>query len=160
MRKKNSLLSEFESHPGTEKGSVCRTPDDTGAILEDESQAEGKQQAVEWIASVDPADEQAFDQQAENCGQNGCDRKRAPEAEIGREREGEIGPDRQEAAMGEIDDARQIENERKAERHQRIERANDEAIEDVVENELRHRACRAPRVGERPLALAQAGKVR
>ena len=62
--------------------------------------------------------------------------------------------------MGEIDHARQVENERKAERHQRIERANDEAIEDVVENELRHRACAGAAGGERPLALAQAGKVR
>jgi hypothetical protein len=33
--------------------------------------------------------------------------------------------------MGEIDDARQVEDERQPERHQRIERADDEPVEDV-----------------------------
>ena len=38
--------------------------------------------------------------------------------------------------MGEIDDPRQIENERQPERHQRVEGANDEAIEDIEQNDL------------------------
>ena len=41
--------------------------------------------------------------------------------------------------MGEIDDAGQVENEGEAERHERVERTDDQAVERIKENELRHR---------------------
>ncbi len=40
--------------------------------------------------------------------------------------------------MGEIDDVAQIENERKAKRHQHVERTDDEPVGDVEQEELRH----------------------
>ena len=40
--------------------------------------------------------------------------------------------------MGEIDHARQVEDQRQPQRHQRIERADDQAVEDVEEKQLRH----------------------
>ena len=47
----------------------------------------------------------------------------------------------EEAAMREVDHAGQIENERQAERHQAVEGADDQPVERVVENELRHAFC-------------------
>jgi hypothetical protein len=40
--------------------------------------------------------------------------------------------------MGKVDDSRQVENERKADRHQRVERSDDQAVGDVEESELEH----------------------
>ena len=71
------------------------------------------------------------------------DQQRAPEADIGRERVGEIAADDQEAAMREVDDVAQVEDQRQAERHQHIERADDQAVGDVEEEELEHRRTRS-----------------
>ena len=40
--------------------------------------------------------------------------------------------------MGEIDHAGEIEDQRQAERHERIERADDQAVEDVEQDKLCH----------------------
>ena len=40
--------------------------------------------------------------------------------------------------MGEIDDAAEVEDQRQAERHQRVECADDQAVEDVEEDDLGH----------------------
>ena len=143
---KEVLVAQRIRQPsGHGEGQGLRAPDDARAVLEHESQAEGQQQAVERIASVDPADQQALDEKAEKRGQQRRHDQRAPEAEIGHQRIGEIGADRQEAAMGEIDHAGQVEDERQAERHQRIERADDETVEHVEEDELRSSdVARAP----------------
>jgi len=42
--------------------------------------------------------------------------------------------------MGKIDDVAQIENEREAERHQYVERADDEPVGDVEQEEQRHKS--------------------
>ena len=41
--------------------------------------------------------------------------------------------------MREINDAGKIENEREPKRHERVERADDQPIESVVQKQLRHR---------------------
>ena len=40
--------------------------------------------------------------------------------------------------MGEVDDAAEIEDQRQAKRHQRIERPDDQAVEDVEQDDLGH----------------------
>jgi hypothetical protein len=40
--------------------------------------------------------------------------------------------------MSEIDDVAQVENERQAERHEHVERADDQPIRDVEEQKLGH----------------------
>src|SRR5215471_4769790 len=40
--------------------------------------------------------------------------------------------------MGEIDDVAEVEDQRKTQRHQYVERANDESIGDVEQNDLGH----------------------
>ena len=42
--------------------------------------------------------------------------------------------------MREIDDAAEVEDKRKAERHQRVEGADDQPVEDIEQDELRHLA--------------------
>ena len=58
----------------------------------------------------------------------------------GNQRVGEIAADRQKSAMGEVDDPRQVQDQRQTERHQRVERADDQPVEDVEEQQLRHAA--------------------
>ena len=89
----------------------------------------------------------------------GASDQRAPEPDIGDEREGEIAADRQEPAMGEIDHPGQIENERQAERHQRIERADDETVEDVEEDKLCHTARYHRRPRDHATILCRRGAV-
>ena len=122
------------------KRQALRAPDEARAVLEDEGKPEGEQQAVERIAAIEPADQHALDDEAEDRGQERRHDQRAPEADIGDQRVGEIAADREEAAMGEIDHARQIEDQRQPERHQRVERADDQAVEDVEQNKLCHHA--------------------
>ena len=117
---------------------ALRAPDEARAVLDDEGEAECQQQAVERIAPIKAADQHALDDDADDCGQDRRQHQGAPKADIGDHGEGEIAADRQEAAMGEIDHPGQIEDERQAERHQRIERADDQAVKDIEENELRH----------------------
>ena len=79
-----------------------------------------------------------LDDEAERRGQQRGDDQRAPEADIGDERVGEIGAKRQKSAMGEIDDAAEVEDQRQAKRHQRVERPDDQAVEDVEQDDLGH----------------------
>src|SRR5712671_5873576 len=69
----------------------------------------------------------------------GPQQKRAPETDIGRDGVGDVAADDEKSAMREIDDVAQVENERKAERHQHVEGADDEPIGDVKQEQLRHR---------------------
>jgi hypothetical protein len=46
--------------------------------------------------------------------------------------------------MGEIDDAGKVEYEGKSERHECIERADDQAIKDIEQYQLRHLAISRP----------------
>ena len=81
-------------------------PDEARAVLEDEGEAEGQQQAVERVAAIEAADQHPLDDKADERGQKRRDEQRAPEADIGHQRVGEIAAERQEAAMREIDHAR------------------------------------------------------
>src|SRR5581483_8137927 len=108
------------------------------AVLDDEGKAEGEQQAIERIAPIDAADQQAFNEPADDRGQKRRDNERAPKTEIRRQRVGKIAADHQKSAMREVNDAGKVENKRQPDRHQRVERADDEAIRDVEQNELRH----------------------
>jgi hypothetical protein len=97
---------------------ALRAPDEARSVLEDVGEAERQEQAVERIAAIERADQQAFDDEAERGGEEGRDDQRAPEADKGNEREGQIGAERQKSAVGEIDDPAQVEDQRQAERHQ------------------------------------------
>src|SRR5262249_27107720 len=103
-----------------------------------EGEAEGQQQAVEGVAAIDAADQGFLDCESDDRGKEGRSDQRAPESQIGLERVGDIAADDQKAAMRKVDDVREIEDERQAQRHQHIEGANDQAIDDVKQEKLGH----------------------
>ena len=113
-------------------------PNKARAILDDKSKPKGEQQAVERIAPIEAADEHSLDSNADDRGQDRRKDQGPPKSDIGDHREGEIAADREKPAMGEIDHPGQVEDERQAERHQRIERADDQAIENVEQDDLCH----------------------
>ena len=117
---------------------ALRAQDEARAVLDDEREAEGEQQAIERIASIERPDQHALDGEPDDGRQWRRQQQRAPEADIGRDRIGDVAADDEKSAMGEIDDVAQIENERKAERHQHIEGADDEPVGDVKQEKLRH----------------------
>ena len=139
-------------------GQALRAPDEAGAVLDHEGETEGQQQAVERIAAIKPADQHPLDHDADEGHKERRRHQRAPEAQIGNERVGEITADGEKAAMGEIDDAGQVEDQRQPKRHQRVERADDEAVEDIEQHQLCHtqttssppadHACRRGRAGD------------
>jgi hypothetical protein len=79
-----------------------------------------------------------LDQKPDQGGQHRRNHQRAPIAERRRQRVGKIAAERQEIAVGEIDDIAEIEDERQAERHQHVERADDQPVGHVEQYDLRH----------------------
>src|SRR5262249_4291599 len=113
-------------------------PDEACTVLDDEGEAEGQQQAVERIPSIERPDQDALRHEADDRRERRRDQQRAPEPYIGRDRVGDVAADHQKSAMGKIDDVAQVENEREAQRHEHVEGTYDEAVRDVEEQELRH----------------------
>ncbi len=116
---------------GNRVGQALRAPDVARDVLEDIGEAEGEQQAIERIATVDAANEKSLDDQAQRRRQERRDQQAAPEPDVGRQRIGNVRADGEKSAVREIDDAAQVENQRKAKRHQRIECADDQPVEDI-----------------------------
>ncbi len=146
-------------------------PHEAAEILDDEGETEGQQQAVNGIAIVHPADHQPLDDEAEHPRQQRGDHERAPEADIGRQHEGKIATECQKIAVREIDDVAEVEDQGEAQRHQHVERAEDQPVGDVEQDELQHRPPSSggssrehvapPRpsaaTAQRPFGSAQAG---
>ena len=104
MRKKDALLSGDKSQPGTDKGRLCAPQMKRVPSSNMVGEPEGQKQAVERIAAVERTDQHTLDHEADAGSQERRDDERAPEADIGDERVGEVAADRQETAMREIDD--------------------------------------------------------
>jgi hypothetical protein len=117
---------------------ALRAPDEARAVLEDKGEAEGEQQAVERVAAVQRPDQHALDDQADDGGQRRRDQQRAPEADIGRDRIGDVAADDEKATVCEIDDVAQIEDQRETERHEHVKGADDHAVGDVEQQQLQH----------------------
>ena len=169
-QKKEGAAERAGQPAGDRERQGGRAPDVARAILQDEGQAKGEQQTVQRITAVERADQDALDDEAEGRRQHRRDRQCAPEADMRDQHVGEIPADRQKPAMREVDHAGKVEDQRQAERHQCVERANDQPVEQVEEQQLRHCARSAvsaslpsPPVcggrGRGPVALAM-GRVR
>ena len=140
------------------KRNALRAPDEARHVLEDVGEAEGQEQAVERVFAIERADQQPLDDEAEHCGQRRRNDQRAPKTDIGDQRVGQIGAERQKSAVGEIDDPAEVEDQRQAKRHQGVERADDQAVEDVEKDDLAHASVFAGRrnraAANSPLLLA------
>ncbi len=88
-------------------------------LLQRQDEPVGQQHLIEMVARVKRAEQQRLEQQAEGDGER--HRQQDGEEQISGElgqREGEIGPQHVEAAMGQIDDAQDAEDQRQPARHQ------------------------------------------
>src|SRR4029077_378522 len=61
--------------------------------------------------------------------------------DIGNQRVGQISAERQKSTVSEVDHSAEVEDQRQAKRHQGIERADDQAVEDVKKDNLAHALC-------------------
>src|SRR4029077_14895568 len=120
---------------GNSQRQRTRPPDEAAGVLQDEAEAERQQQAVDMVAGIDMPDQQLLDDVAEDRGQEGRYQQRAPEAEIGREREGEIAADGEEVAVREIHHVAEIDNQREAKRHKHVKSTNDQPVGEVEQDE-------------------------
>ena len=97
---------------------LARAPDQQHEILDDERDAEGREQLKQNRRVVDAAQQQHFDQRADHGDAERGEHDRGPEANGAAEPVGQrvtdIGAEHVEGAMGEIDDAGYAENDREA----------------------------------------------
>ena len=156
---KNSSSLMRRRHPvGHAQRQPVRSPDVTADVLDDERQTEGQQQAVHRVTVVDPADHQPLHDEAEQRGRQRRDQQRAPEADRRRQHECEIAAQSQEVAMREVDDVAEVQDQRKTERHQHVERTDDQPIGYIEQDDLQHepRSLAAP-VRDGPAAKRRRG---
>ena len=97
---------------------LARAPDQQHEILDDERDAEGREQLKQHRRVIDAAQQQHFDQRADHGDAERGEHDRGPEANGAAEPVGQrvtdIGAQHVEAAMGEVDDAGYAENDREA----------------------------------------------
>ena len=119
-------------------------PDDAAQLLGDQDQAVGEQHLVEVVAPVEPADQQPLEQHADRDREHDAGGNREPQAaEALGERPREVGADHVEAAVREVDDPHDAEDQRQPARDQEQQ----QSVLDAVQ-QLDQRACRDPsRVG-------------
>src|SRR5215475_2559296 len=108
---------------------------DAQALLDHHGEAEGEQQAEDRIRAVEAAEQQALDHDADDADDDRRDYERAGKADAAGEQHGQIGTDGVKPAMGEIDDAAEREDEGQAERDEQVISADQEAVENLLEEE-------------------------
>ncbi len=111
------------------------TPDGADHVLHDQRQTEGEQQRIQRIAFVQAANEKHLDHQTQHPCEQRRHGQRPPEAQARLQRVREVGRQRHERALGEIDGVVQPEDERQAERQQRIKRSGDQAVERIEDKD-------------------------
>src|SRR5207253_2159783 len=88
------------------------------------------------------AEQEAFDQQANQGHQYRRHHERTGESDVIRQLDGKISTERIKGAMREIDQAAQRKYEREPERDQQIICAGKQPVQDLLENRNKHRAKR------------------
>src|SRR5690606_12229647 len=115
-----------------------RAPDIAQAILENIGQAKCEQQAVKRVPPIKAAYHQTLDKQTQHGRQNGSNNQRPPETQVRRQLIRDIGTQCEKAAVREINDTGQIDDEGQSQRHQGIEGADDQSVEHIEKNQLSH----------------------
>ena len=119
-------------------------PDGANDVLHDEGEPEGQQQRIERITLVQAANEQDLDHQTQHTGKQRRNHQSTPEPQARLQRVSEISRQRHEGTLGEVDGVVEAQDERQPQRQQRIERARDEAVESVEDqNEIQGDASAA-----------------
>ena len=110
-------------------------PDHADRLLGDHRKPEGHEQAEDWVGVIEPAQDEALEENAEEGNGNRRDHHRGTEAEMFGDLDGGIGAERIERAMGEVDDAADREDQRQPECDQKIIASEHEAIHHLFEQE-------------------------
>ena len=110
--------------------------------LDDQRQPEGEQQPVKVIELVEPLQKQSLDDDAGDADQNRRDDQRRPiaKARILQEQIGRKGAHHVLGAVAEVDDVEHAEDNGQPQAEQRIERAVDQADQQLPEQRLRRDA--------------------
>jgi len=104
-------------------------------LLDHHREPERQEQAQNRIGAVEAAKQQPLDRDADETDGERRHDERAREPDAIRQDDREIGADRVEATVGEIDDAAEREDQRQAERDQKVISADQEAVENLLEYE-------------------------
>ena len=108
------------------------TPDDTAQLLGHQDQAVGEQHLVEVVAAVEPADQQPLEQHADRDRKHDAGRDREPQAaEALGERPREVRADHVEAAVREVDDPHDAEDQRQPARDQEQQQPVLDAVQEL-----------------------------
>jgi hypothetical protein len=100
-------------------------------------------QAKKWAFPIQPLDQNDL-AEGTNSGDTKWRQHHTGPAEIARERDGEIGSEREEGSVGKIYDPEQPEDDRQADRDQDVQKPKHEAVRELRQNGIDHRA-RPPR---------------
>src|SRR5690606_10211132 len=97
--------------------------------FDEQCQAKGEQQAVERIELVEAAQQQAFEDDAEQAHDHGGHEQHDPvvQPQVLQAHPGDEGPQHVERAVGEVDDVEQAEDDGQPQREHGVERAVDQA---------------------------------
>jgi hypothetical protein len=126
--------------------------EDRAQLLEDEDERVGQQHLLEVVALVEEAEERPLEQVAEDRGERdaGDEPRHEPVAEPGREREREVRAEHVEAAVREVDDAHDPEDQRQTARDEEEQQPVLDRVQALDEeggeiHRLRFSACEVTR---------------
>src|SRR5262249_52421827 len=109
--------------------------DDAPALLDHHREPESQEQAQNRVGPIKATKQQALDRDANETDRERRHDKRAGETDAVRQDHREISADGVEAAMREIDDAAERKDQRQPERDQQVIGADQDAVEDLLEDE-------------------------
>ena len=113
-------------------------PDHPQSLLDDHREAEGEEQAQRRIGAVEAPQEQPLDRHPEARHKEGRGDEGGAEAGHPAQLDRQVGADRVERAVSQVDDPTQAEDERQAERDQEVVDAQEQAVHDLLEDEDPH----------------------
>ncbi len=111
-------------------------PDDADQLFGDHRQTEGHQQAEDRIGRIETAQQKALEQDTEHGHRDRRQNDRRTEAEIFGDFDRDIGAERVEGAMRQVDHAANAENQRQTQRDEQVIAPEHEAVDHLFEQEL------------------------
>ena len=123
-------------------GAVIRREQHQRQIEQQQRQREGQEDLRHVVRPQHPADQEMLDQHADHEQHRHRDEKRKKriDAELVGEEEADIHPDHHEFALGEVDDLDHAEDQRDADADERVDAADEQAVDDGLGHCLPHLA--------------------
>ncbi len=114
------------------KGEGRGAVDQAQRLLCHEGETEGEQQGEDGISAIERPEQEAFDEDPQQRHRHRRHHEGAAEAQILGQRDGEVGADGEEAAMRQIDDAAEAEDQRETQRDQEVVHAVEQAVQNLL----------------------------